>query len=120
MVVELSLTWDHQRGRAHNIEVLTSDRKIRLLVECRSVDAGPIAADQVVALADGRKVPIGEIACEGAKSQEPPPALVGYYLKPDTDPWSYAPLSRHRTCAVQRESVSESPAEEYEIGRAHV
>ena len=70
ILYELSLTWDHQRGRAHNIEVLTPDRKARLLVEARSVNAGPIGSKQTLATADGQGVAIGEVTCETANSKQ--------------------------------------------------
>ena len=115
-VKELSLVWDEKRGRATNLEVLTPDGKAGLIVEARSVEAGPIAAESPVRTADGGWKKAGEIVTV----EEGPTVVYGYHLKPDDDPWTYPPLTRHESAAVGLEPVSTPSAIELRFKEGNV
>jgi len=120
-VVEFSLSWDKERGRATNLLVLPPgdadgdgadalSHGPAVLAEARSVDFGPIAADLLVQTLGpkGREVTWVR-ADQLAPAAAEPSVLTGFYLQGEDDPWREVPwLSRHPARVLSRETVDVS------------
>jgi hypothetical protein len=109
-IVEFSMTGE-ERGQANNFVVSASrdEKSCNLLVEARSVDAGPIHPGEPILLFDNSTKDIGKVECypdidnPGFNIIPPPTIVGGFHKKAQTDLWEINPdLSRHNTYVLKK------------------
>jgi len=117
-MIEFSLSWDQQRGRATNLVVFPPGKEDEevgdihalgqaLLAEARSVDSGPLAPDQLVqtwSRQAGERVGVRADQLEISAAR--PSVLAGFFLQDKNGPWLEPPwLSEHRSRVLSRATV---------------
>ena len=106
-LVELSLSADSRSLVPNNYEVMPPDaaeKSIRVLVEARPANAGPIDRNELVLLADQSSLPITATKPnpDVKNPQRDMSIIQGFYPRPPADPWLNSPLlSKHATTSVK-------------------